>query len=164
MATRRALPLIHQIGVMLAITAACTLASQWILPKRIGWVGEWTNYVQNKATKEGVALADVAQAKAIVDAHSHVIFDARKMSDYELGRLPGSLALPPDDREKQFEAWLPILTPSQPILTYCSGKDCDEALELALYLRRNGFTNVVVFLGGFADWSAAHLPIEGASP
>jgi rhodanese-related sulfurtransferase len=45
-------------------------------------------------------------------------------------------------------------------MTYCSGKNCDESFLLTLYLRRQGFTNVVLFTGGFETWTARGHPVE----
>jgi rhodanese-related sulfurtransferase len=54
-----------------------------------------------------------------------------------------------------------LLTPAQPIVTYCSGEDCDESFLLTLYLKQQGFTNVVLFAGGFSQWKTGGHPVEG---
>lgn len=153
-----------QIALLLAASVVCALASQWLMPKRIAWVGAWTNYVESKAREEGVPLVDLARAREIATTQSHIVFDARKIADYEKGRIPGAFALPYGEADQYFGPLLPLLTETQPVMTYCSGKDCDDALELARFLRRNGFTNIVIFLGGWEEWNAAGLPVEGKSP
>ena len=48
----------------------------------------------------------------------------------------------------------------QPIITCCARNDCDEGLELALFLRRTGYTNVTLFAGGLAEWRASGGTVE----
>lgn len=153
-----------QFAALLAASVACALASQWLMPKRIGWVGAWKNYVESKAREEGIAVVDLPAAREIATTQSRIVFDARKIADYDKGRIPGAFALPHSEVDQYFPPLIPLLIDDQPIMTYCSSKDCDEALELAKYLRKNGYTNVVVFLGGFAEWTAAGFPVEGKSP
>jgi rhodanese-related sulfurtransferase len=156
--------LVTQIALLLAASVVCALASQWLMPKRIAWVGSWANYVESKAREEGVPLVDLARAREIATTQSHIVFDARTIVDYEKGRLPGAFALPYAEADQYFGALIPLPVADQPVMTYCSGKDCDDALELARFLHRNGFTNVVIFLGGWEEWNAAGLPVEGRAP
>ena len=44
--------------------------------------------------------------------------------------------------------------------TYCARSDCDEGLELALFLRHTGYTNTLLFAGGLAEWRAAGGTVE----
>ena len=48
----------------------------------------------------------------------------------------------------------------QPIITYCARNDCDEGLDLALFLHQIGYTNVSLFSGGLAEWRAGGGVVE----
>jgi rhodanese-related sulfurtransferase len=157
-------PVYLQLAILLAATLACSIASQVLAPNRIPWIGSWENVVESGAGEEGIALVNLAAAHEIAKKQTYVIFDARKIADYEKGHLPGAFAIPHESIAMYFEPMIPLLVDNQPIMTYCAGKDCDEALELARYLRRNGYTNVVLFLGGFEEWDAAGLAVEGRKP
>ena len=113
-----------------------------------------------KALKEGIPLVTVKQAMTFLQSGTHVILDARPAADYEAGHIPTALSVPYDSVADAMVKAQQYLTPSQPIMTYCSGKNCDESFLLTQYLRRQGFTNVVLFAGGFETWSAEGYPIE----
>jgi rhodanese-related sulfurtransferase len=86
--------------------------------------------------------------------------DARPPADFAAGHLAGAFSVPSEQIEKYLPAVMPLLTREQPIMTYCSGHECDESLKLSKHLLQNGFTNVVLFVGGFSDWTEAKLPVE----
>ena len=89
-----------------------------------------------------------------------MIFDARKLEDYDLGHLPTAMSLPATDFPAQFANFMAFLQPADRILVYCSGKECDESLAVARQLRDQGFAGVEVYVGGFADWQAAGREVE----
>jgi rhodanese-related sulfurtransferase len=137
------------------LSAALALGAQAVLPRRIPWQQEWSRAVVAEAARKGIAVLDLAQVKALLAAHTHFVLDARPMVDYDKGRLPGAMPLPFLELAQRANSILPALTPEQPVLTYCSGYSCDEGLQLALALRQFGFTNVVLYAGGFEEWKKA---------
>jgi rhodanese-related sulfurtransferase len=48
----------------------------------------------------------------------------------------------------------------QPIVTYCSGRTCEDSHNLAQLLLDFGFNDVKVFIDGFPGWEAEDYPIE----
>ena len=55
---------------------------------------------------------------------------------------------------------LPLLSNEREIMVYCSEATCDDSELLAKELYLLGFTKLLVFKGGFAEWSGAGLPVE----
>ena len=142
---------------MLAI--ACGTATQLVRRDPIPWFEDWSNYIEAKALKEGIPLVSAAQAMAFLQS-GRLILDARPAADYEAGHIPSARSVPYDSIADALPAVQQFLTPSAPVMTYCSGKNCDESFLLTQYLRRQGFTNVVLFAGGFEAWSAGGHPVE----
>jgi len=151
----RLLPLSVRVAALLLISCILGVLANTLLPMRIPWVEDWSHYVEARAYREHLALAPFEQAREFADSGSHIIFDARSLADYEEGHLPGAMPLPFEEVNEQFIQYQDILFPEQPIMTYCSGKDCDDALELGIYLRKQGFTNLVLYLGGWDEWQQA---------
>lgn len=149
-----------QAALLLAVTLAAGLAVQTLRSKPLPWRQNWSTAVAEAAKLSGVPIATLEQARTIVTAGSHIILDARPPADFAAGHLPGSFSAPSEQMEKYLPQVLPMLTPAQPVLTYCSGLQCDESVKLSRHLIANGFTNVVLFQGGWAAWSAAKLPVE----
>ena len=147
--------------LLLALAALCAGGANLLRPSgHVVWIEDWSRFVEAKALKEGIPVADLVRAKSLVDAKSHLILDARLEEDFLAGHLPGARSLPAEFSPEQFEALQPYLHPGQPIMTYCSGADCDESFQLALFLRQQRFTNVVLYVGGFSLWQEAGYPVE----
>ena len=87
-----------------------------------------------------------------VGSTNGITFDARIPEQYAAGHLPGALNLPLEDVERQLVAHAARLHLDTPVLVYCGGADCTDALELALKLRSLGFTDLTLYPGGYAEW------------
>jgi rhodanese-related sulfurtransferase len=146
--------------VILLLAVGCGVVSQLVRRDRLPWFEDWSNYIEAKALKEGIPLVAVKQAMAILQSGTHVILDARPAADYEAGHIPTALSVPYDSVADALVNIQQRLAPSRPIMTYCSGKNCDESFLLTQYLRRQGFTNVVLFAGGFETWNKEGHPVE----
>ncbi len=147
--------LFRQVGLLLGAALALGTAAQLVSPHRIPWRQDWSRYVESKALSAGLALANLSDVQRMVETQSHLLLDARPLADYDRGHLPGALSLPQTELDTYYEQVLPLLTPEQPLLIYCSGHECDESFLLSIYLREQGFTNVALFVGGYATWTAA---------
>ena len=150
---------LNTLGILI-VAVACAAASQILRRDPIPWFENWSNYIEAKALKEGIPLATAAQAMTYLQSGTHVILDARPAADYAAGHLPTALSVPYESVADAMVMAQQYLTPSRPILTYCSGKKCDESFLLTQYLRQQGFTNVVLFAGGYETWSAEGHPVE----
>ncbi len=152
-------------ALLLLAAAAAAAAANFLSPRRIPWVEDWSNYIEAKALKEGLVLVNLDEAATMQAAGTHLLLDARSAADYEAGHLPGAFSVPYTTVEEDLMRVAAFLSPSQPILAYCYGENCDESFLLAAYLRHQGFTNIVLFAGGFQAWEQAGRPVErGPSP
>ena len=142
------------------VALACGTLANLFLPMRIPWVEDWAHYIEARALKEGLPLAPLDVAHAASTSGSHLLLDARPAVDYGNGRIPSAVSLPYNSVEDAFENVKVLLTREQPLITYCSGLECDDSFMLALFLREQGFTNVVLFAGGFEAWEKAGYPVE----
>lgn len=131
-------------------------AMAWIVhPGRIPWVGDWAHHVESMALAEGIPLVGTPEMRRIVSAGAHLILDARPLADFDAGHIPGAVPLPFDDLDAHYEQARLLMSPSTPIVTYCSGGVCDESFMLCVYLRKMGFTNVILYAEGWTEWEAA---------
>lgn len=153
-------PLAAAFQILLA-ALLCGAVANVFGPRRIPWTEDWGSYIETKALKEGVPLVRTEQVRKMVGAMACLVLDARPEADYAAGHLPGAISLPYDEVEERLPQVEPFLTRTTPILAYCSGASCDESFLLTLYLRGQGFTNAVLYLGGFQEWKTAGHPVEG---
>lgn len=149
-----------QVGALLGLAIAAALAARALHPHPLAWRQNWSNQVAEQAAQTGVRLVTLADTRAIVERADHLLLDARANRDYLAGHLPGAFSLPVLELQTYLGQVLPLLSPAQPLLVYCSGTSCDESLQLAKVLQQQGFTNLVLFAGGMAEWQQAGLQVE----
>jgi rhodanese-related sulfurtransferase len=89
-----------------------------------------------------------------------VIVDARDVAEYVEGHIPGALSVPREDAVAKPALLDPFKKLGRPIITYCSGGDCEESKDLAKDMIAAGIRKVLVFTDGFPVWTAAGYPVE----
>jgi len=88
-----------------------------------------------------------------LQANRHVVFvDGRSQLEWDQSHIPGAIALPLGDFEKDFPLEEKALRKAKILVAYCHGKGCHLSDGLAQKLVDKGFRNVAVFWGGFPAW------------
>lgn len=129
--------------------------------------GDWdtSKGVISAKSKEDVVvhdleIQDAPAAKQIYDRGNAVFVDARPEKTFREGRIKGAISLPVNQfnaRIERFKATYPFSTF---IVTYCSGRECDDSHKLAQQLLREGYADISVFIDGYPGWKEAGYPIE----
>ena len=146
-------------GILLLALFLGTLA-QLVRPVAIPWLEDHSQSPLAKARAAGVDLVSLEQAQAMVLAGQVLILDARSLADFDAGHLPGAVSFPNATRGESYYELAALLQPEQALLVYCSSKICDDALQLALFLREQGSQKIHLFADGFQAWREAGLPTE----
>ena len=156
-----------EIIILVGVSLILALMVNSLSPRGIALVGQWdiANGVittNPSGTAEGklVEIDKIARAKEIFDKGNVLFVDARSQENYEDGHIPGAVSLPLGQFDKRIESFLSRYPPEQPILTYCSGRTCEDSHVLAQLLSDAGFTNVRIFIDGFPGWKAEGYLIE----
>lgn len=151
---------------LLGLAAALGIAVNVLRPAstRLSWVGDWDHHIETKAFRAGIPVTFLAGARERVDDRSVAIFDARVPEQYAAGRLPRALNLPVGEADERLGAFADRLTMETPIMVYCGGSDCADALDLAVKLREYGFKSITLYPGGYAEWTAYGGKVDGGSP
>ena len=105
----------------------------------------------------------LSTAKALFDAKAALFLDARDPSEFEAGHIPGAIRLTRDEALGDPDRVKALGAATRPIVAYCEGGTCESSLDLARVLVDAGYRKVLVFSGGFPEWSAAGHPVERGS-
>jgi rhodanese-related sulfurtransferase len=153
--------------VLLSISLFAAFAVNFFSPKGIALLGDWdtSKGVISAKSKENVIvheleIENVLVAKQIYDRGSAVFVDARAEESFVDGHIKGAISLPVgsyDAYVDKFKAAYPL---SAYIVTYCSGRECDDSHQLAQNLFAEGYTNISVFIDGYPGWIEAGYPLE----
>ena len=74
---------------------------------------------------------------------------------YQAKHIPGSIHF------ATLREALQSLNKEDEIVVYCSDENCIASTALGQLLERNGYSHVLHFAGGLADWEQAGYPLEG---
>jgi rhodanese-related sulfurtransferase len=135
--------------------------------KGIALVGDWDTGkgVITAKPKDDVVvhereIGDVQAAKKLYDGKSALFLDARSVDAFTEGHISGATSMPVDEAKGMLEAFLKKHPAGTHIITYCSGRECDESHRLAELLADFGYTQVQVFVDGFPAWKGKGYPVE----
>jgi len=95
-----------------------------------------------------------------------VFLDARHEDFYTYeGHIEGAVSLPFEGFDVAF-ARVKDRLPSKDreLVCYCSGYGCEESAEIAKLLIEHGYRRVLVYEGGWPEWTEAGLPVETPLP
>jgi hydroxyacylglutathione hydrolase len=114
-------------------------------------VDTWRTSEGHLQTLPSLTLADVSDQ---LRSNDKVVLDVRAEGEWNAGHLPGSLNLPLGDLEQRLEE----IPQGRVLIVHC--QTGARAAIAASLLRARGFSDVRQFPGGFAEWSAAGLPVD----
>ena len=159
--------LVKEITILLGIAVGLSLAVNFFSPVGIALVGRWdtsegviTANAKNDVVMDELEIDDAKTARQIYDSGAALFVDARSRENYEDGHIPGAVSLPVGQFDEQIDSFLSKHAPEQPIVTYCSGRTCEDSHHLAQLLLETGFVNVRVFIDGLPGWEAEGYPVE----
>jgi rhodanese-related sulfurtransferase len=90
------------------------------------------------------------KAKGKFNAKSALFLDARGFKLYQKGTIMRAVHMPAKEFKK-FKKYLPADKKAK-LITFCNGPTCHLAPKLAGLLKKEGYTNVLVYSGGYPEW------------
>ena len=112
-------------------------------------------YYRNRDSLEPVSRDEL---RARLRNRAVVVLDVRPAEEYAAGHLPGAVSIP----VSQLKQRLKEIPKGQDIVACCRGPYCVYSYDAIEILRPRGF-RVRRLEGGFSEWLAAGLPIEGSA-
>ena len=154
---------IFLLGIAIIIAFIVNLFSSTGIP----FVGQWSEYPGGAASKAKsdvfsgkLEIKDVKAAKQIYDKGKAVFLDARSLESFKNGHIKGAESLPLGQFDDLIETFKKKHPANTFIVTYCSGRTCDDSHRLEELLFDHGYVNVSIFIDGYKGWKAEGYPIE----
>ena len=156
-----------KITILLIAAFALALSVNHFSPRGIPLVGQWDTEVgvvtadtDTAALWMAFELPDPVSAKKVYDSGSAVFVDVRSRGSYAEGHIPGAVSLPVAELDEIGDAFVKEVALQQRIVTYCSGRLCQDSHTAAQWLMEKGFENIVVYIDGFPGWVESGYPVE----
>ncbi len=123
---------------------------------------EWQDRVSKVDTQEFEVrgVRKISHEEALEMLANNVKFvDVRRAVQYNLSHIPGSVNL---ELKTQFDetALQNLITKDDPVVFYCSDKQCYRSAHASAQAAFWGYTNVAYFAGGFTDWIGSGYPTD----
>ena len=158
---------IKEIIIILGMATVVALSVNYFSPDGIALVGRWdtsegtvTARAKNELVIGGLEIRTVGLARKLFDFGEYIFVDARSAEDYQEGHIKGAVSLPVGQVDEKLSGFLVRYPPETSIITYCSGRTCQDSHRLAEVLMEMGYENIYVFIDGFPGWEAEGHPIE----
>lgn len=158
---------VREISILLGLALVLALAVNFFSPAGIALVGQWdtaqgvvTAKAKNDVVIDSLEIETVGLAKKLYDTGGYIFVDARSVEDYKEGHIKGAVSLPVGQVEEKLSAFLEHYPPETPIVTYCSGRTCQDSHHLAEFLMEVGYEQINVFIDGFPGWEAEGHPVD----
>ncbi len=100
--------------------------------------------------------------RALLEAGSIVLIDARSAHEFEEGHLPGAINIPFDNFVDYYNDLVDLVPMDADVVAYCRSVTCDLSDNLAQELQLAGYERVLVYRGGWQEWTEAAYPTEGS--
>ncbi len=104
--------------------------------------------------------ADAVLVRQLAENGQALILDARQPDLFHAGHIPGAKNLPPDKFASFWRGVLGRVALQKMIIIYCSGGSCHDSLTLAQMVSRSGFSSIMIYRGGLADWLEKGFGLE----
>jgi len=154
--------------IIVGVSLFTAFGVNYVSPKGIALFGEWDTSkgaIRAKSKQDlpyinEIEIKDVRVAKKFFDEGNTIFVDARVYEDYAEGHIQGAASMPVHRFDEMIDDFLHTYSQSQLIITYCSGRECDDSHYLAEQLIDAGYTNIKIFIDGYPDWKKKGYPIE----
>jgi rhodanese-related sulfurtransferase len=148
-----------------AVIAAFTI--NYLSPNGIALFGQWdtsqgviTAKPKNDPVAGGFEIKDANTAKEIYDSGKAVFVDARSYEAFIDGHIKNAVSIPTNQFFEFIDHFKTKYPSTIPVITYCSGRECNDSHELAQYFIGEGYANVKVFIDGYQEWKTKGYPVE----
>ena len=158
---------LKEISIITGISVIVAIGVNYFSPNGIALVGQWdtsqgvvTAMEKSDVVMDELNIDDVTHAKSLYDTGNVLFVDARSIEDYNEGHIKGAVPLPVGQYDEQVDVFLEFYDLDHPIVTYCSGRTCEDSHHLVQLLMERGYLNISVMIDGFPGWEAEGYPID----
>ena len=108
---------------------------------------------------EEIRGLDLANTIGLFNQQAAIFIDARDQWEFGEGHIRGAINIPEFSFSSENEL-LKEIDKNKMLVIYCSGNECETSKRLAAELKKVGYMNTFIYLGGFDEWAESGLPVE----
>ena len=161
------IPILKQALLLLVLAISIALVVNQFSPVGIALIGQWDQdkevisaHAKDEIHDSRLVIDNIKIAKLSYDGGKTLFVDARSNDDYNEGHIKGAITLPVGEFDERVGNLLDNYSPDQSIITYCSGRTCEDSHRLAQMLIDLGYESVSIMIDGFPGWKENGYPVE----
>ena len=108
----------------------------------------------SKNSEPSIIGIDLELAKKLFEENT-LFVDARAEEFYNEGHIPNAICF--DDFDLLIEKLENTIGVDDQFIVYCSDSDCGSSEDLSYELQSYGYNNILLFKGGWKEWTDANL-------
>jgi 3-mercaptopyruvate sulfurtransferase SseA len=142
---------------LMGLAVWLAVAINWLRPHPLPW--SYQSKAERLAVGVGYSIS-LTEFKSLLQARAVLVLDARPKLFFEMGHVPGAWSLPREEFKVAYSRLASRLRQEgRAVVVYCESDSCEDAEAVRVALAEHGHV-AKVFLGGWAEWTAAGLPEE----
>lgn len=113
--------------------------------------------------KEDIPKIHLEEAKILFESGKALFIDARSAGEYNDSHIPGSVLITVGEAVNKIPQLADVLK-DKVLVPYCHGAGCHLSDKVAYSLFDAGYKKVVIYFGGWPEWTQANMPVEKYEP
>ena len=157
--------ILKEVMIILGVSIITAFTVNYFSPNGIALIGQWDPSIgvvdaKSKEFQDNFIpeITDVTAAKKLFDSGSMLFVDARNQDAYEQGHIQGAVSFPVGRFAEEIDPFKNTYPTSTSIITYCSGRECNDSHKLAQLLFMEEYTEVKIFIDGYPAWEHEGYP------
>jgi rhodanese-related sulfurtransferase len=139
-------------GIVLAVSLVLALVANSVRPDGIKVRRPPADVLVRQS---GITPVNLDTVKLLLQDKRFLFVDARPANAYVRGRIPGAVNFPEEDFDARIKAFKDTVPLDKPLVTYCSGAECQASELLSKELLKAGYKYIHWFQGGWYEWTQA---------
>ena len=144
-------------GIVLAVSLVLALVANAVRPDGIKVHRPPADVLVRQS---GITPVNIDTVKILLQDKRFLFLDARPTNAYVRGRIPTAVGFPEEEFDARIKAFKDSVGLDRPLVTYCSGVECQASELLSKELQKAGYKYIHWFQGGWYEWTQAKERIE----
>lgn len=124
---------------------------------------KYSNLFKEHSKKEDIPKIHLEEAKVLFESGRALFIDARSAGEYNDAHIPGAVLITVGEAPTKIPQLKDVLK-DKVLVPYCHGAGCHLSDKVAYSLFDAGYKKVVIYFGGWPEWTQANMPVEKYEP
>lgn len=151
--------IVAEMAIILILASFFGLGLNFSLLKMF-WRGGFRQGFVSLEKYPSLSFITLEEAEELFVQSQAIFVDSRPRLQYLEGHILGAINIPYDEFNEAEVLKGGQLSFDKTLVVYCDASECQSSLALSKALNKMGFTEIMIFFGGWEEWKKRGLPTE----